>query len=164
MMFITGLIKFLLGLVGILATFVFLAIALFSKNKKGKIRTAGITFFTTATILILITIVEFLIFPINPKTEQIVLTAYREAPIGGIWLTLYNDNTWEMGYSSREISSNGTYIFENDTLTIYATSEEGIINNLKKTSFTFNSNKLIEIENSGIRMLEIKIDKMKKGS
>ena len=117
----------------------------------GKIRIAGITFFTTAAIVILITIVEFFVFPINPRTEELVLTAYREAPIGGIWLALYNDNTWEMGYSSREITSNGTYKIENDTLTIYATSGEEIITNLRQTSFTFHSNKLVEIKNSGIK-------------
>lgn len=159
-MIISGLIKFFIGFIGVLGTLLFLILALLNRNKKGKLKIAGLTFIISVAIIVLITLVEFLIYPVNPKTEQLILTAYREAPLGGIWLALYDDETWELGYSSREITSKGTYKFHNDTLTIFAQEGQKIVKEIEQTSFTFDSGKLVEIQNSGIKVLEIQINKM----
>lgn len=61
---ITGFIKLLIGLIGIIATLILLGTAVFDKDKKYNYKRAGIAFVTTVTLIVLITIVEFII--INP--------------------------------------------------------------------------------------------------
>jgi len=39
-----------------------------------------------------------------------------EAAIGGIWLGLYVDYTWELGNSSREVDETGIFVVKGDTL------------------------------------------------
>ena len=159
-MFLTGLIKFFIGLAGVILTLVFLFIAIFKRTKKGLIRKAGITLFSSVMIIIVISVVEYFIYPINQKTDQLLLTAYREAPLGGIWLALYHDKTWELGFSSREITATGTYQINADTLYLTAMDDTIIIGEIDKTSFIIGEKTLIEIQNSGIRSLEIIINNM----
>ncbi|WP_339754579.1 hypothetical protein [Algoriphagus aquimarinus] len=116
---------------------------------------AAWTFFSTIGVILLIIIVDLFLFPINQKSDQLILSAYREAPLGGIWLALYDDQTWEIGYSSREITSSGNYFIRHDTLTLNAQSGKTILQDISKTSFIIDSKNLREIENSGIRALEI---------
>jgi hypothetical protein len=159
-MFITGIVKFFVGLVGVIATLTFLLLSVFKRTRKGKLKLAIITFFSTVAVIVIITLVEFQLYPINQKTDKLLLTAYREAPLGGIWLALYNDSTWEIGFSSREITANGTYELKSDTLTLSATEGTTVVGQTIKTSFVVESDRLIEVENSGIKALEIKINKI----
>ncbi len=159
-MFITGLMKFLIGLVGVIGTLILLVLSTFKRTKKGKIRLAGITFFSTAGLIVIITIIEFQVYPINSKTDQLLLTAYREAPFGGIWLAIYDDRTWELGYSSREITASGRYQLQADTLILTAANGTTIIGQTEQTSFVIEPRRLIEVGNSGIRWLEIMINEM----
>ncbi|WP_157963281.1 hypothetical protein [Algoriphagus litoralis] len=89
------------------------------------------------------------------------MSAYREAPIGGIWLAIYTDQTWEIGNSSREITANGTYEIKSDTLILTAAQGTSIIGEIDQTSFIIQSESLIEINNSGILSLEIILNNMK---
>lgn len=158
-----GYILFILvtSILGILVTLYFLLKALFKKSSK-YLKNAGISFISTVAFAIFaFLILEFLLFPQNPKKEQLVLTAYREAPIGGIWLGLYNDMTWEMGNSSREINRYGSYNFINDTLNLTTTSAVSFHNNSTKIQFIIDNDMLMEVENSGIYRLEISLNKIK---
>lgn len=159
-MFITGIVKFFVGLVGVIASLTFLLLSVFKRTRKGKLKLAIISLFSTVAIIGIITLVEFQLYPTNKKTDKLLLTAYREAPIGGIWLALYNDSTWEIGFSSREITANGTYELHSDTLTLFAKEGTTVVGQTTKTSFVVELNRLIEVENSGIKALEIKINKI----
>jgi hypothetical protein len=161
-MFISGIVKIFVVLFGVIITLTFLLLRVFKRTRKGKLKLAIISLFSTAAIIGIITLVEFQLFPTNKKTDKLLLTAYREAPIGGIWLALYNDSTWEIGFSSREITENGTYILRSDTLTLFATEGTAVVGQTTKTSFVIESDRLIEVENSGIKALEIKINKIKR--
>ena len=154
-MFISGLIKLFVGILGSLASLFFLISSIFSRHKKGKLKIAAWTFTSTVGVILLIVIVDLFLFPINKKSDQLILSAYREAPLGGIWLALYDDQTWEMGYSSREITSSGNFTIRHDTLTLNAQSGQTILKDISKTSFIIDSKNLTEIENSGINYLEI---------
>lgn len=158
-MFISGIIKFFIGVLGGLVSVIFLLISLFKRKKRGKLKIAAISFLGSILLILIVTLVELFLFPTNKKTDQLILVAYREAPIGGIWLGLYDDETWELGYSSREITSSGNYIIQHDTLTINAQSGKTILKDITETSFIIGSKNLLEIENSGIRSLEILMNK-----
>lgn len=159
-MFIAGIFKFLLGLVGVLTTLVFLVLSLFKRTRKGKLQWAGITFFSTVVLIIIMTIIEFLIYPTNPKLDQLVLTAHREAPIGGYWLGLYDDSTWEFGNSSRELEINGTYTILEDTLNLTTTNGTTFYNGDTTNQFLIHPKDLLEVENTGIRGLKIGLNKL----
>lgn len=161
-MFITGLIKFFIGFAGLLLTFIFLGRALIKRRKRNSLKYAAINFFSTAIIILVITVVEFLLYPTNPKTDKLLLTAYREAPLGGIWLALYTDQTWELGYSSREITATGTFALSGDTLSIKSKDGSRIIGEIEETMFLIHQNNLVELKNSGIKSLEIKINNLEK--
>lgn len=154
-MFISGLIKLFVGVLGSLASLFFLITGIFSRHKKDRLKMALWTFTSTVGVILLIVIVDLFLFPINKKSDQLILSAYREASLGGIWLALYDDQTWEMGYSSREITSTGNYTIKHDTLTLHAQSGKTILKDISNTSFIIDSKNLTEIENSGIRSLEI---------
>lgn len=158
-MFISGLIKLFVGILGTSVCLIILIITIFSRHKKGKLKIATWTFSSTIGVILLIIIVDLFLFPINQKSDHLILSAYREAPLGGIWLALYDDQTWEIGYSSREITSSGNYLIRHDTLTLNAQSDKTILKDISKTSFIIDSKNLIEIENSGIRSLEIVYNK-----
>lgn len=154
-MFISGLIKLFVGILGSLVSLFFLISSIFSRHKKGKLKITAWTFTSTVGVILLIIIVDLFLFPLNKKSDQLILSAYREAPLGGIWLALYDDQTWEMGYSSREITSSGNFTIRYDTLTLNAQSGKTILKDISKTSFIIDSKNLTEIENSGINYLEI---------
>ncbi len=159
-MLLFGLITLLVGLLGLVLTSIFIVLALFKRNAKNWKR-VGISFFgTTALIIILILIQEVFLYPPNPKIERLVLSAYREAPIGGYWLGLYNDSTWELGNSPREIEVFGTYTIIRDTLNLVASEGEIFYNGTTTNTFLINEKELIEIENSGIKWLSIGMNKL----
>ncbi len=159
-MLLFGLITSLVGLLGLVLTSIFIVLALFKRNAKNWKR-VGISFFgTAALIIILILIQEVFLYPPNPKIEQLVLSAYREAPIGGYWLGLYNDSTWEFGNSPREIEVFGTYTIIRDTLNLVASEGKIFYDGTTTNAFLINETGLIEIENSGIKWLSIGMNKL----
>ncbi|WP_277477160.1 hypothetical protein [Catalinimonas alkaloidigena] len=158
-MIITGLIKFTIGLIGLLLTFVYFIVAVANKNKREKFKTAAKVFFSTAAFVIIISVIEFLVYPSNSKSSEIILEAYREAPIGGIWLALYEDKTWELGNSSREVRIKGQYQISGDTLIIIADQENEINADVKRT-FVIDRERLIETTKTGIHSLEILTNKI----
>ncbi len=159
-MFLATLIKALIGLIGMVTSLIFLILSLFKKERKGKLKIAGTTFLSTIAIIVIITMIEFYSYPINPKSDEEVLTAFRETPLGGIWLALYRDQSWELGHSSREITSNGTYHIVGDTITLIASKGMTVIDEVGNTSFIIEEKDLVEIENSGIRSLKITSNKL----
>lgn len=140
---------------------ILLSLSAFKRTKSGKLRLAGIVFFSTVGLILIITVIEFQVYPNNPKADQLIMSAYREAPIGGIWLAIYTDQTWEIGNSSREITANGTYEIKSDTLILTAAQGTSIIGETEKTSFIIESESLIEVNNSGIKSLKIMENKLK---
>ena len=160
--FLIGLIILLAGILGIIVTLTFTVIAIIKRSSKNW-RRAGFSLLSSGTIVIILILVhEVILFPPNPKVEQLVLTAYREAPIGGIWLGVYNDQTWQLGYSSVEITSEGTYQLVGDTLTLTAIEGTTVIGESERTSFIIEPRYLVEVKNSGIRSLEIQLNKLEK--
>ncbi|SDL15045.1 hypothetical protein SAMN05421823_104502 [Catalinimonas alkaloidigena] len=161
-MLLFGLIILLVGVLGIIVTLTLFVTALFSKSNKWWKR-IGFSILTTITLVItLILIQEVFVFPPNPRTDELVMSAYREAPIGGIWLGLYSDSTWELGNSSREIRLGGTYTIDGDKLNLKALKGTTFSNGELNNSFLINQTDLIEIENTGINGLEIGINRMNK--
>ncbi len=98
--------------------------------------------------------------PTNSKLDQLVLTAHREAPIGAYWLGVYDDLTWELGNSSREIEVSGTYEISGDTLHLKTLGGTAFYNGATRNSFIIVGDDLMEVENTGIRGLEIKMNKL----
>jgi hypothetical protein len=159
-LFLLGLLKFLIGLVGIFTSFVFLVLWVIKRTRRNKLRNAALTFLVTFILIIAISVLEFLRYPSNSKLNQLVLSAYREAPLGAFWLGVYDDLTWELGNSSREIEIRGTYTISGDTL--YLTTSKGMVfyNGNAQNVFVISGDNLIEVENSGIRGLEISLNKL----
>ncbi|MEH0153140.1 hypothetical protein V6R21_03280 [Limibacter armeniacum] len=89
------------------------------------------------------------------------MSAYREAPFGGYWLGLYTDLTWELGNTSREISAKGIYAVNNDTLEL-TTVKGSYFNGDTINTFIFEGKHLIEVKNTGIKGLEIELNKLRK--
>ncbi|MEP1032970.1 hypothetical protein [Ekhidna sp.] len=160
--FLFGLIILLTGILGLLVTLTFTIIAIFKRNSKSWKRSGYSLLASSAIIITLILIHEVILFPPNPKTEQLLISAYREAPLGGIWLGVYDDQTWQLGYSSVEITSEGTYQLSGDTLTLIASEGTSVIGDSERTSFIIKPKNLVELKNSGIRSLEIHLNKLEK--
>ncbi|MEM9671633.1 MAG: hypothetical protein ACFB15_28450 [Cyclobacteriaceae bacterium] len=161
-MVVVSLIKFAIGLVGLLLTFIYLIVAVVNKHKRGKLKTAAVVFFSTAGLLIAISIIEFFVYSSNEEPRGVVIKAYREAPIGGVWLALYEDSTWELRNSSREIRAKGEYQITGDTVTMIAEEGYGIANDVAEISFLIKKKRLIETSKSGINILEIRINNIDK--
>jgi len=159
-LFATGLLKFFIGLIGVVGTIVFLVLSVFKRTRTGKLRYAGLTFLTTFILILAITGLEFLMYPTNGKQDQLVLTGFREAPLGAYWLGVYDDSTWELGNSSREIEVRGTYTISGDTLHLKTLGGTAFYNGDTRNSFVISGDDLIEVENSGIKGLKIGLNKL----
>ena len=158
-MIVAGLIKFLIGFIGLTTTIIYLISFAFKRNSRS-LKKAGIVFGSTVTVIIVITLMELSLYPVNQKKDQLVLTAFREAPIGAYWLGLYSDSTWQMGNSSREIEIAGTYRIKGDTILLKATSEKGFYNGDTLNYFLIKGQDLVEMENTEIRGLKITMNKL----
>ena len=90
-----------------------------------------------------------------------MLTGFREAPLGAYWLGVYNDSTWELGNSSREIEVRGTYTFSGDTLYLKTLGGTAFYNGSTRNSFVISGDDLVEVDNSGIKGLKIGLNKLK---
>lgn len=159
-LFAIGLFKFLIGLIGVFGTIIFVILSAFKRKRKSKLRYAGLTLVSTFALILLITVLEFLMYPKNGKLDQLVLTGFREAPLGAYWLGVYNDSTWELGNSSREIEVSGTYTISEDTLHLITLEGSAFYNWNTQNSFIISGDELIEVENSGIKGLKIGLNKL----
>lgn len=160
MLFTTGLLKFFIGLIGVIGTIVLLFLSAFKRTRTGKLQYAVITFLTTLTLILLITGLEFLMYPTNSKLDQLVLTAHREAPLGAYWLGVYNDSTWELGNSSSEIEVRGRYTISGDTLYLKTVGGRAFYSGDTRKAFVIQGDDLIEVENTGINGLKIGTNKL----
>ena len=150
------------ALAGSFTTLIFVFIAVFKSNSKNW-RRSGISFASTIiVVLALILIQETILYPPNPKLDQLVLSASREAAIGEIWLGVYDDQTWQLGYTPSDIRSEGTYQLSGDTLTLFANEGTTVMNDAERTSFIIQDKSMLEIKNSGIRYLKIWQNKIKR--
>lgn len=160
-LFATSLFKFFIGLIGVVAVIILLILSAFKRTRKNKLWYAGISFLSTFILILAVTGLEFLMFPTNEKQDQLVLTGFREAPLGAYWLGVYNDSTWELGNSSREIEVRGTYTFSGDTLYLKTLGGTAFYNGSTRNSFVISGDDLVEVDNSGIKGLKIGLNKLK---
>nr|WKN38291.1 hypothetical protein K4G66_06195 [Tunicatimonas sp. TK19036] len=137
-MIVAGLIKFLIGFIGLTTTIIYLISFAFKRNSRS-LKKAGIVFGSTVTVIIVITLMELSLYPVNQKKDQLVLTAFREAPIGAYWLGLY---------------------IKGDTILLKATSEKGFYNGDTLNYFLIKGQDLVEMENTEIRGLKITMNKL----
>lgn len=111
------------------------------------------------TFLIIAIIKAALWYKSNQLNDGLILQASREAPIGGIWLGLYNDHHFNFGYFGLwdiDIEATGTYQIKGDTLLLKANREtENVI--FKNLRFLILKGALMELpkDSSGIGYLEI---------
>ncbi|TPE42443.1 hypothetical protein [Pontibacter mangrovi] len=156
---IASIIAVLIMAVCLLLTVVFL-VGYLIKRRKARLRNAAISFATAVLSLGLLLVVEELFFSYNFRNKEEVLVASREAPIGGILLKLYEDNTFEIG-GFREVKSSGTYELKSDTLFIIATDSPKQSGYITQTSFIIRKGYLEEVEDTGIGFLEVHVNKLK---
>jgi len=160
--FLSGLLILSVSILGIVVTLIFILVAIFKQSSRSWKR-AGYSLLAFGTIVTgLFLYHKLILFPPNPKVDQLVFSAYREAPIGGIWLGLFDDKTWELGYSSVEITSSGTFDISGDTLKLIATEGTTVIKEFKQTSFIMKPDYLLELKNTGIRSLIIQMNEIEK--
>ena len=160
-MFGTTLIILFILVIGLTLT-VFLLIRALIKNKKERWKQARISGLTTVVVvIILFTVQELVLYPTNPKLDKLVFVAHREAPIGAYWLGLYDDSTWDFGVSSREVEFSGTYQLNGDTIELTTFDELTFYKGETEKKFIIDQEDIWEVENSGIRGLEIKLNKLK---
>lgn len=107
-------------------------------------------------------LVLVLLFPSREPKQGLVLSAYREAAIGGIFLGLYDDNSFELGNVSGSYTEKGFYIIKGDTLLLLAGKATKLRKEYNQLSFLIQENVLIEIPNTGINFLEIDKNKLRK--
>lgn len=160
--FLFGLIILLVGFLGLFATLTFIIIEIFKRKPKHWKKSIYSFLISGAVVILLILVHEVILFPPNPKLDDLVLTAYREAPIGGYWLGLYYDSTWEFGNSSREIEFDGTFEIIGDTLFLCTSSGSTFYNGNSSNQFLIQAEDLVEIENTGIKGLKIGLNKISK--
>ncbi|MBF9252619.1 hypothetical protein I2I11_04890 [Pontibacter sp. 172403-2] len=156
---IASIIAVLIMAVCLLLTVVFL-VGYLIKRRKARLRNAAISFATAVLSFGLLLVVEELFFSYNFKNKEEVLVASREAPIGGILLKLYKDNTFEIG-GFREVKSSGTYELKADTIFLNATDNPKQNGYVTETSFIIRKGYLEEVEDTGIGFLEVHVNKLK---
>lgn len=157
-MLITSLLILFFLVIGIITIIIIGLIATFKRKHSywKKNRLIGVIPILMSVILLILQ--EFILFPENSKSDQLVFVARRDMPISAIWLGLYDDNTFELGVSSREVESSGNYTFKNDTLTL--TSHKGTYLHNGDYTYTFfiKGDYIWEVKNSGIKGLKIVMD------
>lgn len=140
---ITSILKALIVLVCILSTIWFLILGL-RGNKTGYKKT-GLSVILTFVVVNMFTIIEH---RIHSKKPTLLLSASREAPIGGIWLKLYGDTSYTLTYDPRSEGIKGIYKIKEDTLTIFNA-------DTIKASFIIREKLLEELGTTGIGGLTI---------
>jgi hypothetical protein len=149
----TFFIKFLIGLTGLVVTFIYLILALI-RRKRSNFRMALAVFLSTTGIIIVFSVGVFLVRDRakDYAEKETLLVAMREASLGGIHLRIYVDSTYDLGNESG-VTLKGRVKIYSDTLLLLR--HDSIVK-----SFVLEDKFLTEISNSGIRFLEIESNKL----
>ena len=110
----------------------------------------------SAIVLLLI-----VLFPDPLPKDGMILSAVREASLGGVRLNLYQDRSFELVNVRGKPTSSGTFTLQGDTLTLTATTGK-IAKDFGQTSFIIEKGVLVEVQNTGINFLEIDVNKLGK--
>jgi hypothetical protein len=142
-------IKFIIALLGLLLTFIYLIIGLIKRNKT-RYKIAGRIFLTTWITILVITLVEFILHDKGKdyRDKETILVAMREAALGSIHLKVYVDSTYDLGNESN-VTLSGRICVRKDTVFLLNKKDSVV------KSFLIEENVLTEIKNSGIRFLQI---------
>jgi hypothetical protein len=150
---ITFFLKFLIVLVGLVTTVVYIIKGLLKSDDRN-FKKALTTLFATGGIVIVITTIEFILHDKakDYSEKKTTLVAMREAPIGGIHLRVYVDSTYELG-DGITVKTRGKVKLKKDTLLL-------MDNETIDKSFIVDKGVLHEIKNSGINFLQIESNEL----
>ena len=149
----------LVAVVGVSLTVVYL-FSYLRKKEKVKLRNAALTFIASVVLFLTLVTIAANQYPNALPKKEVVLIAAREAPLGGILLRLYADSTFEIG-NSRKVTSTGVYRLNADTLVITTTDNSKLLKDISQTSFIIEEEDLVEVNNTGITILEIHENRLK---
>lgn len=121
---------------------------------------ATLTILATTVLFYIVNLEEASKSAFNKAKKKVVLIASSEAPIGGIFLALYKDSTYELG-NFRQVESTGIFKLKTDTLFLTPADTSHIAEKFSETSFIMKGKELIEIQKTGIGWLEIHGNKLK---
>ncbi|WP_207427969.1 hypothetical protein [Pedobacter sp. SYSU D00535] len=96
---ITSILKLLIGLIGLLGTVWFLISGL--RGNKTGYKKAGFSLILLFLLTTIISVIEQRLYSNRPKSQKLLLSASREAPIGGILLKLYADTSYTLTNDQR---------------------------------------------------------------
>ncbi len=130
------------------------------KKEKVKLRNAALTFIASVVLFFTLVTVAANQYPDALPKKEVVLIAAREASLGGILLRLYADSTFELG-NNRRVTSTGVYNLNVDTLVITTTDNSKLLKDISQTSFIIEEENLVEVNNTGIKFLEIHENRLK---
>src|SRR5688572_24886895 len=105
-------------------------------------------------IISLLGVFSFTIDFFKNRNREVLLTAFREAPLGGVLLTLYSDSTFELS-NLMTYETSGKFAITEDTLFISTNGSYKLLKNFTETTFLITEKNLVEINNTGIGRLEI---------
>jgi hypothetical protein len=88
--------------------------------------------------------------------------AWREAPIGGIWLKLFENDKFQLGYLPNDKVLDGNYRIKGDTLFLEGDKPIGLLNESNKISFLIKKKQLFKIGGNNIAALKISMNETKK--
>ncbi|WP_162055528.1 copper resistance protein NlpE [Pontibacter pamirensis] len=155
----TSIIAMLVAIVGGSLTVVYL-FSYLRKKEKVKLRNAALTFIASVVLFFTLVTVAANQYPDALPKKEVVLIAAREASLGGILLRLYADSTFELG-NNRRVTSTGVYNLNVDTLVITTTDNSKLLKDISQTSFIIEEENLVEVNNTGIKFLEIHENRLK---
>ncbi|AIZ65408.1 hypothetical protein PK28_17195 (plasmid) [Hymenobacter sp. DG25B] len=93
------------------------------------------------------------------------LEASRAASLGGIWLGLYQDQHFSMGYSETSLNTRGTYTFRDDTLRLTADPGTVITRGKDRLTFVLVDSLLLELPQPArlgrINYLQVRLNQFK---
>ena len=153
------LIKILVVLIGILLILRHVALGLFHNNNL-HLKKGGRILLIVIGFLLITSGIEFLLTKF--RNRGLVMYAWREAPIGGIWLRLYNDDKFKLGHLPESVAIAGSYKIKGDTLFLEGNKPIELLNSASKTSFIITKNRLLEINSTKIGALDISKNELRK--
>ncbi|WP_187262662.1 hypothetical protein [Pontibacter beigongshangensis] len=149
----------LIAATGFVLTFIFLVVFL-RKKKLARLLHATLTILATTFLFYILNWEELTQRDFNRAKKKVVLTASREKLIGGVFLALYEDGTYELGNLRRVVTA-GVFCVKADSLFLITTDTTHLPGASSKTSFIINKEELVEIQNTGIERLEVHENRLK---
>ncbi|WP_205503080.1 hypothetical protein [Rufibacter psychrotolerans] len=153
------LIKFLVAVIGLILIMRHLILGVVQHNnlqikKSGKLLLVILGFFTLAIAL------EFALKQF--RNRGLIMYAWREAPTGGIWLKLYDNQEFHLGYLPTDKEAEGRFKFHGDTLFLEEYKPNGLLKGGDRTSLIIMNGMLVEIDRKSLGTLEITMNQVKK--